>query len=133
MRFPRSRPTPSEDERILPLTNVVFLLLIFFMLIGRLATPAAFSVDLPESQSKRPAQTSGLLVQIAANGRLALDGVPTTGSALQAVVARRLQANPRQPIRLQADSAVAASRVVTVMQRLRAAGAERLRLLTTSR
>ena len=41
----KSRPRPGEDERILPLINVVFLLLIFFMLAGRLAVSDPFAAD----------------------------------------------------------------------------------------
>ena len=38
-----------DDERLLPLINVVFLLLVYFMLAGALSSPAAFRVDPPKS------------------------------------------------------------------------------------
>ena len=50
MRFEPPRPR-NEDERILPLINVVFLLLIFFMLAGRLSASDPFQVEPPRSSA----------------------------------------------------------------------------------
>ena len=56
------------------MTDLVFLLLIFFMLAGRLVTPEPFDIDPPASQSETNARADGLEIQLAADGRLALDG-----------------------------------------------------------
>lgn len=130
MHFPRTRRNRSNDEAILPLTNVVFLLLIFFMLTGRLVSPEPFEIQPPESQSETAAKNSGLEIQISANGDMALDGEPIERDALKATVRKRLDTNPVTPIRLRADGAGDATRVVAVMHMLHDAGAERLRLIT---
>ncbi|MCG8693196.1 MAG: biopolymer transporter ExbD, partial [Minwuiales bacterium] len=52
----------SDDDRILPLINVVFLLLIFFMLAGRLSAGDPFRVDPPASVSADPAEQRDLVV-----------------------------------------------------------------------
>lgn len=133
MHFPRSKRKRDDDERILPLVNIVFLLLIFFMLVGRLAAPDPFAIEPPKSASDNPAQPSGVIVHVGVGERLALGGDPISMAGLQAQVAQRLQGAPDTPVRLMADDSVAATRVVTIMQRLRAAGVERLRLLTAER
>jgi len=51
MHFPERRPDPTE-ERVLPLINVVFLLLIFFMLAGSLSVTEPFDIEPPASQSQ---------------------------------------------------------------------------------
>lgn len=131
MQFPRQRHRPNEDERILPLTNVIFLLLIFFMLVGRLSSPDALTIQPPHSLSETPAQTAGLLVQINSNGHIALDGDPVAAEQLQSAVQAYLSAHPNgNTVRLKADGLVNASRVVAVMRVLKQAGVERLRLLT---
>ncbi|MES1939091.1 biopolymer transport protein ExbD/TolR [Salinisphaera sp. T5B8] len=131
MHFPRSqRSRVNGDDSILPLTNVVFLLLIFFMLAGRLASPEAFDIQPPVSTSEAQARRDGLEIQIAASGDIAVDGQPIDLDALQERVANDLKADPALAIRLKADGEGDATRVVAVMQVLRDAGAEKLRLIT---
>lgn len=133
MPFPRSPRRADADAGILPLTNVIFLLLLFFMLVGHLAAPHARAIHPPNSEAKQQAPTTGILVQLSADGGLAVDGSPIDLAGLHNAVAGRLQANPGASVRLLADGQVAATQVVAVMQSLRAAGANKLRLLTTSK
>jgi len=134
VRFDRPRPRNDprkEEERILPLTNVVFLLLIFFMLAGRLAASDPFDVAPPHSLSEGSPESEELLVLIGADGRLALDGEPIEAGALEAAVAGRLAGSEgaRRQVRVKADGGAEATQVVAVMERLREAGVERLELL----
>ncbi|MEX2617236.1 MAG: biopolymer transporter ExbD [Alphaproteobacteria bacterium] len=132
MHFASPRPR-KDEERILPLINIVFLLLIFFMLAGRLAASDPFNVAPAQSASEATAESPEMLVLVGADGQLALDGKILDDAALGADVAARLggagDANPR--IRLKADGGAPAVRVVAVMELLREAGVETLSLLTT--
>lgn len=133
MKFPRQHHRPNEDERILPLTNVIFLLIIFFMLAGQLSNPDAMAIQPPRSVSESAAQHNGLLVEVTSEGRIALNGKAVTPEALKARVQDYLVKNSQQKsvgIRLKADALVDAARVVAVMSLLRKAGVQRLRLLT---
>lgn len=131
MRFARPRPR-NDDERILPLINVVFLLLIFFMLAGRFSAADPFQIDPPRSASEGVATERDILVLVGADGRLALDGEIIEEAALGAAVADRLSPDKTMRLWLKADGSAEATRVVEVMELLRAAGAERLRLLTVT-
>ncbi|MES1930627.1 biopolymer transport protein ExbD/TolR [Salinisphaera dokdonensis CL-ES53] len=131
MKFSRRhRPRGNGDESVLPLTNVVFLLLIFFMLAGRLASPEAFEIKPPVSTSEAQARRDGLEIQLAANGEIALDGKPVDLETLERRVGEQIEASPGLALRLKADGAGDATRVVAVMQVLRDAGGEKLRLIT---
>ena len=132
MKFPRSRRPRNEDERILPLTNIVFLLLIFFMLAGRLATPDPLPIEPPESEREDPARAEGVLVQMMTDDRVAIDGEVVPLAELAARVGRQGAGDDAPRVRLKADGTVAATRVVAVMQQLHDAGVDELRLLTTS-
>ena len=131
MRFARSRRR-NDDERILPLINVVFLLLIFFMLAGRFSASDPFEVEPPRSVSQGAATERDILVLVSADGRLALDGEIIEETALGTAVADRLSPDKKMRLWLKADGSAEAIRVVEVMELLRAAGAERLRLLTVT-
>ncbi len=126
----RQRPRGNGDESILPLTNVVFLLLIFFMLAGRLASPEAFDIQPPVSTSEAQARRDGLEIQLSADGDIAIDGQAVDLDALEERVGEQIEANPALALRLKADGAGDATRVVAVMQALRDAGGEKLRLIT---
>ena len=129
MRFQPPRPK-NDEERILPLTNVVFLLLIFFMLAGKLSASDPFEVAPPRSESDGPPAAQDVLVLVGADGRLALDGEMVDGPALKALLAERLTTEAQVRVRLKADGRAEATRVVVVMELLREAGVKRLKLLT---
>jgi len=131
MQFTRTqRPRNNGDESILPLTNVVFLLLIFFMLAGTLASPDAYEIQPPVSASESQARRDGLEIEIAADGKIALDGAALDLDALKERARDALDADPNLALRLKADGAGDATRVVAVIQALRDAGGQRLRLIT---
>ena len=133
MRFERRRRT-RDDERVLPLVNIVFLLLIFFMLTGRLAVPDPFGVAPPHSASRSAADGHGTItVLMAANGRLALDGKVVEQARLKSDIAKRLSDDGTTRVRLMADGRAEARRVVAVIDLLQRSGVKNLRLRTVSR
>lgn len=129
MRFETSR-AKSDEERVLPLINVVFLLLIFIMLAGRLATLDPFRIDPPRSASDAAAQQRELTVLIGAKGRLALDGQVMDRAQIRSAVARRASRDGSLRVLVRADGRAEAIRVIAVMELLREAGVENLNLLT---
>lgn len=125
----------DAEAGILPLINVVFLLLIFFMLAGRLTEAAPFRVTPPASEQAGAADADVLrevAVLVAADGRLALNGQPIEAQALQSAVAAQLSDRPDLPVSLKADGAAEAAEVVAVMELLRDAGVRRLQLFARS-
>ena len=132
MRFEPPRRA-NDDERILPLINVVFLLLIFFMLAGTLAALDPFEIAPPRSSSEGLDETREILVLVGADGRLALDGELVTEGAFGAALTERLEGFEETDgarVRLKADGQAEATRVVAVMEQLREVGVDRVILLT---
>ncbi len=142
MRLHRRARKADSEERILPLINVVFLLLIFFMLAGHLAQTDLFKVAPPVSEGAGEGAGAGaegaaaeseeaqeIVLLLAADGRLALNGSYVEPADLKAAVAARLAAQPGLPVTLKADGAAEALDVVAVMESLRDAGVGDLQLL----
>ncbi len=130
MRLPET-PRREQAENVIPLINIVFLLLIFFMLAGVLTRPDVFDVQPPES---RQGQQTDLpdegVILLGADGRLAFADQELTLEGLEDEVARWLADEPDRRLTLKADADVSADRLLDVMDRLRDAGADRLMLLT---
>jgi biopolymer transport protein ExbD len=125
-----TRPRQREQgENVIPLINVVFLLLIFFMIAGKLSEPAPFAVDPPRSEATRPAGPRPITVHVAADGRVAVNTETTTLAALGERLAAA-EGLAEAPVRLKADGQADSHRVMAVMDALRAAGASEVVLLT---
>lgn len=109
--------------------NVVFLLLIYFMLTGQLSALDPFDVQPPETVSEGGAEAGDLLLLVGQYGRVAIDGQDVPREQLPDVLAARLAGTSGLTIRVKADGRAAALQVVEVMQMVREAGATSLQLL----
>ena len=117
----------------MPLINIVFLLLIFFMVAGQLTKHDAVPVEPPVSASGEDAANPTVGVFVAADGAVHLNG-RVVGLDLVATEAARLLKNGAvRSVDVKADGAADAGIVISVMHGLRAAGAERVRLVTARR
>lgn len=134
MQFKRRKRSVDSEAGILPLINVVFLLLVFFMVAGRLTAGAPFQVTPPKSQQAGPLDPADrdrpreAAILLAADGRLALNGQPLEAAALKAAVQEVVAAQPDLPVSLKADADAEATEVVALMETLRDAGVRRLQL-----
>jgi biopolymer transport protein ExbD len=132
MRFPRPKPTRDSEANLIPLINIVFLLLIFFMLAGRLAPTELMALEPPRSDSLRSAQVTTLVVLVDQSGQIRLEGETLDEETLAERIALHLADGP-QPLQIKADAALDAMQLLDLLERLRAAGAEELDLLTLAR
>lgn len=117
----------GDEGRLLPLINVIFLLLVVFLVAGRFAGTDPFGVAPPSSSSAGAAPEPERVVHVAADGRLALDGAPTDEAGLRSAAPGL--ASSRE-VHLEADGRADSARVIEVMEVLRDAGVERVLLLT---
>ena len=132
MHFPERRPDPTE-ERILPLINVVFLLLIFFMLAGSLTVREPFEVAAPASSSETRPEPETLRLLLGADGRLALGGEVLREAEAVEALAAALAEDPELRVELKADAGIPGNRVVALLEALHAGGLEKVSLMTHAR
>ena len=81
----KKRAKVSAEFSMSSLTDIIFLLLIFFMLTSSLVKFDQF--DLPEARSKTMAPTS-IVVTAQTNGKYTVNGKPTPKGALKGAVSR---------------------------------------------
>jgi biopolymer transport protein ExbD len=121
------RRTGGVDDGVLPLINVVFLLLIFFMVAGRLAAGDPFRIEPLRAAAEGAPPEGEPLLLVAADGRLALDGEAVERAALPG----RLAGAAR--LRVKADAAADSVAVARLLAELRAAGVGEARLMVEPR
>ncbi|MYE14707.1 MAG: biopolymer transporter ExbD [Gammaproteobacteria bacterium] len=128
---PRRRPEASIE--LTPLIDVVFLLLIFFMVSTSFVREARIAVDLPEAAGDAPAGEAGLALSIDAAGGYAVNGhALADGEVATLVGALRPLAEPDGQSRLliAADASATHRAVVRAMDAARRAGIARIDIAT---
>ena len=94
------------------MTDLVFLLLIFFMLTMASAAPQALHIDLPTSSNTTPLPPQ-VSVQITADLDYYVDQVQTTQAQLQGLLRQKLN-TPQRFVLLQVDKSVPVAHMVYV-------------------
>ena len=105
----------NSDDNMIPLINIVFLLLIFFMVAGQIKAMPDASLQLPESTLEQQPQASSQRLELSAEGEIRLNGEALTVEALS----ERLQQLPAGDIALFADRRANAEQLTALLQPLR--------------
>ncbi|WP_333834829.1 biopolymer transporter ExbD [Rubrimonas sp.] len=120
-------PAPARRRiGLAPMIDVVFLLLVFFLLAARFGAESAVAIaagGAGEGWSGPPR-----LVEVEAGGALRLNGAPIEASSLGAALAA-LSAGPDDPVALRARGGATAQALADALAALEAAGARRVLLL----
>jgi biopolymer transport protein ExbD len=127
MRF----ESPGPRRRLIgltPLIDVVFILLVFFMLASSLVKWQAFEMEAPASAAAGTPVIGSWLVRVRPDG-LDLNAETLAADALAARVAARIDEDPAQRILVQPSPGVSLQRLVDVLDLLRNVGATHLTLL----
>ncbi len=110
----RTRNKVSPAFSMSSLTDIIFLLLIFFMLTSTLVSPNALNLLLPSSSSQTQA-TQSVSVSINKNKEYFVGTRKVTASQLSGVLSRELQGKNDPTVVLNADKSVPIENVVDVM------------------
>lgn len=127
----RRRHPGSADDRLIPMINVIFLLLMFFLVSGRVSERLGEDILSPESLSTAPLPAAATELVLREDGVLLLAEVVVPVGELRArlLAAGALDAG----LRLRADARLEAARLLPALEALRAAGVERVALVTVHR
>lgn len=126
MRIAPERPRRTRREGVVPMINVGFLLLVFFLLAAEIAPPDPFAVTPPGVAAPEPLAGGADVLHVAADGRLAL------GAARGEAVFAALAAG-EGVLTLRADRGLPAADLAALLGRIAAAGRRELRLVTVGR
>lgn len=120
LRPRRYRSTDATGENgVLPLINVVFILLVFFLLAGRIAMPEAHDIAPPTSSLAPDTPADPAAIEVTANGDIRYAGAIGDLAAIAHAIAAHAADTPAT-IRAHRDAP--AGRVVEAAAALRRAG-----------
>ena len=123
MRF-RKKKDDEPNIGIAPLVDIVFLLLIFFMVTSHYDIAAGVQIKLPRVTKKTasPDAESRIIIIIDKDGNVYLDGAKTDMKTLKSRLAEEVKNRGMLNLILQADSDVRHGKVVEIMDIAKGAG-----------
>jgi len=131
MKFRRARKFRAQLD-LVPLIDVVFLLLIFFMVTTTfISAENQLKVKLPSADTGKATASRNLCVTLGGDGTIMLGDSVTSLSDLQAGLSSELQRAQDDTVLIKADKSARHGLVVKIMDIARKAGAGKLAVAAT--
>jgi biopolymer transport protein ExbD len=123
------REDPVLD--VTPMIDIVFQLVLFFMVSTTFVTSPGIQVDLPRSSAQTlVSEDKDVRVWMTADGAVYVDDVPVDVAGLRRALQAAARRDPNTVVVIKADQGVSHGRVVTAMDLARREGLSRLAIAT---
>ncbi len=125
---------PIADMNVTPMVDVMFVLLVLFLVSMPLLIPQTMGIDLPDTQAldSQIPEDSPHRITIHADGRTELNGESVTPDVLMGRLAE-LAETPEARLLLEADKTVRYERVAQIMVDAQASGITQIGFLTEAK
>ena len=125
MRAPLAKLFEEEEEaeiNMTPMLDVVFIMLIFFIVTASFVKEAGIDVNRPEAATAVKKERANILIAISDKGEIWINKRRVDVRAVQANVERLHAENPQGTVVIQADKKATTDVLIKVMDGARAAG-----------
>lgn len=124
------RSQKSGDDNLIPLINIVFLLLIFFMIAGQISDTQNDKVDPPASSSDKPVSRKAMTLALESDNTLTLNGEVISLEALPSLLTQPIGDATAPVVSVKADKALKAADLDRLFNVLREQGISTITLYT---
>jgi biopolymer transport protein ExbD len=114
----------ESDVNLTPMLDVVFIMLIFFIVTASFVKEAGIEINRPNAATAERKEQGNILVAITENGQIWIDRRQIDPRALRANIERMHAENPNGAVIIQADEESRNKLLVQVMDAARLAGVE---------
>ena len=133
MRKKKSVFGAEEEENeinLTPMLDVVFIMLIFFIVTASFIKEAGIDVIRPEATTADKQEDAAILIAISANDEIWIDRRETDPRALRTAIEKLHSENPKGSIVIQADEASTNEMLVIVMEAAKQVGVANVAIAT---
>lgn len=133
---PTARRAFSANDNLVPLINIIFLLLIFFMIAGRIAVSDVVPVDPLRSATQVPQAEADVILLVSVAGDVYVESEQVDHDALVTLLQERLAQSDdpdRFRVQVKVDAFLPVEELKAVLSRVRSAGLLKVSLLTQER
>ena len=121
----RSKPRPAEEEGAIDLTpmlDVVFIMLIFFIVTASFIKEAGIDVNRPDAVTSQKKPKAAILIAVDPSSAVWIEGNKIDIRQLKNKITTMRADNPEGSVVIQADEEATADVIIDVMDAARAAG-----------
>ena len=129
-RLRPNRRAGGPDVDISPLIDVVFILLIFFMVSTTFVKDSKLDLERPGAQSASRAPSKAVRISIDRSGAIFMDNAPVRPWMVQSRVREGLASGAADTVLVITDRRVSAERLIEVVDQARLAGATDVGVIT---
>lgn len=129
MEFERRRQG-MKDINMIALINIIFVLLLFFLVTGTVEKFDIIPIDAPIAKSGRMLEEGPTVILLGRYDEIIVNDEMVAREDLPQVLKERFKSQPNPIITLKPDSALEASKMIAVMDVIKAAGGKNLSLMT---
>ena len=119
-----------SEINIVPLTDVMLVLLIIFMVTTPMIVLESFKINLPKAAASTSEKGDGIVVTISQDGFLFLDGVQVGKDDFQSLIAVKLKDAFNKTVIIKGDESAEHGLIVFVLDKSKSAGANKLSIAT---
>jgi biopolymer transport protein ExbD len=132
MRKRRALVAEEEENEInlTPMLDVVFIMLIFFIVTASFIKEAGIQVERPGAQTAEKQEDAAILIAISANDEIWIDRKEMDPRAVRGMIERLHAENPKGSIVIQADEESTNEMLVIVMEAAKQAGVANVAIAT---
>jgi biopolymer transport protein ExbD len=132
MRKRRGLAAEEEDNEInlTPMLDVVFIMLIFFIVTASFIKEAGIQVERPDAPTADKQEDAAILIAISANDEIWIDRKEMDPRAVRGMIERLHAENPKGSIVIQADEESTNEMLVIVMEAAKQAGVANVAIAT---
>ena len=112
----------AEEPNITPMLDVVFILLIFFIVTANFIKDPGLEINRPDSETAEITENAAILIAIGPAGEIYMDGRRIDVRQVKANVIRLMAENHQGAVVMQAAKKATAEKIIAVMDEVREAG-----------
>jgi biopolymer transport protein ExbD len=128
MRKRRGKAEEESEVNMTPMLDVVFIMLIFFIVTASFVKESGIDVNRPDAATAEKKEKGNILVAISETGQIWIDKRQVDPRALRANIERLHAENPMGAVIIQADEESKNKLLVQVMDAARLAGVDNVSL-----
>ncbi len=130
MRKRRESGEEDSEVNLTPMLDVVFIMLIFFIVTASFIKEAGIDVDRPDAPTADKQQDAAILIAISANDEIWIDRREVDPRAVRGRIEKLHAENPKGSIVIQADKESTNEFLVIVMEAAKLAGVTNVAIAT---
>ena len=125
-----SQDSKADEINVSPLIDIVFILLIFFIVTASFVKESGIEVNRPDASTSNAKPRANILIAISDTGEIWINKRRVDESQVRANIERMHAENPQGTVVIQADEEAKTKQLVAVMDAARAAGVYDVSLAT---